>query len=56
LYKILYAFARASPGRQAIDQPLGAIGLEVPADLVELLAGISHHPAGLADIVAAFDR
>ena len=41
---------RAAGTGQAVDQPFGAIGLEVPADLVELLAGISHHPAGPADI------
>ena len=35
---------------QAVDQPLGAIGLEVASDLVELLARIAHHLAGAADI------
>src|SRR5262245_11912444 len=33
-----------------VEQPLGAIGLEVAADLVELLAAIAHYPTGLADV------
>jgi hypothetical protein len=40
---------RAGTG-QAVEQPVGAVSLEVPADLVELLARIAHHPAGLADV------
>jgi len=36
--------------RHAVEQPVGAVGLEVAADLVELLAGIAHHLAGLADV------
>lgn len=39
----------ARPG-QAVDQPLGAVGLVVPADLVELLPAVAHDFAGLADI------
>lgn len=35
---------------QAVDQPFGAVGLEVASDLVELLARIAHHLAGAADI------
>jgi hypothetical protein len=41
---------RGAGADQAVEQPVGAIGLEVPADLVELLARIAHHPAGLADV------
>ena len=33
-----------------VEQPVGAIGLEVAPDLVELLAAVAHQPAGLADI------
>jgi hypothetical protein len=40
---------RAGAG-DLVEQPLGAIGLEVAADLIELLAAVAHHPAGLADI------
>lgn len=40
-----------SPGAgQPVDQPLGAIGLEVATDLVELLARVAHHLAGLRDV------
>ena len=35
---------------QPVDQRLGAVGLEVAADLVELLAGVAHHLAGPADV------
>src|SRR5579883_2996737 len=35
---------------QSIDQPFGAIGLEVAPDLVELLPATAHHPAVLADV------
>ena len=35
---------------QAVDQPFGAVGLEVAADFVELLAGIPHHFAGAAHV------
>jgi hypothetical protein len=45
---------RAGAG-DPVEQPVGAIGLKVPTDLVELLARIAHHPAGLAD-VAEFGR
>ena len=41
---------RAAGAGQPVEQPLGAVGLEVPADLVELLARIAHHPAGFADV------
>ena len=33
-----------------VEQPLGALGLEVAADLVELLAAVAHYPTGLADV------
>jgi len=33
-----------------VEQAFGAIDLEVPADLVELLAAVAPHPAGLADV------
>ena len=33
-----------------VDQALGAIGLEIAPDLVELLTGITHHLAGSGDI------
>ena len=40
-----------APGAgQAVDQPVRPIGLKVAPDLVELLAGISYHLAGPADI------
>jgi hypothetical protein len=42
-------------GQHALEQPFGAIGLEVAADLVELLAAVAHHSTGLAD-VAQFGR
>ena len=35
---------------QAVQQARGAQGLLVAVDLVELLAGIAHHPTGLADV------
>jgi hypothetical protein len=35
---------------QAVDQPFGAVGLEVAADFVELLAGIPRHFAGAAHV------
>lgn len=35
---------------QPVDQPLGAIGLEVAADLVELLARVAHHLAGAGNV------
>jgi len=41
---------RPAGAGQPIDQPLGPLGLEVPADLVELLPAVAHHPAGLADV------
>jgi hypothetical protein len=36
---------------QAVEQALGAEGLEVPSDLVELLAGVTHDLAGLGYVV-----
>lgn len=40
-----------SPGAgKPVDQVLGAVGLEVAADLVELLAGIAHRLAGAGNI------
>jgi len=41
---------RAAGAGQTIEQPVGAEGLEVPADLVELLARVAHHPTGSADV------
>ncbi len=41
---------RAARAGQAVDQPVGAIGLEVAPDLVELLAAVAHHLAGPADV------
>ena len=41
---------RSACAGQSVDQPLGALGLEVAADLVELLARISHQFAGATDI------
>ena len=35
---------------QAVEQPLGAIGLKVAPDLIELLPAIADHPARLADV------
>ena len=40
----------AAGAGQPVDQPLGTKGLEVPADLVELLPAVAHHPAGLAHV------
>ncbi len=46
-----YPVGMRAPGAgQPVDQPLGAIGLEVAPDLVKLLAGIAHQLAGPADI------
>lgn len=39
----------ARPG-QPIDQPVRAVGLEVAADLVELLAAVADHLAGLGHV------
>jgi hypothetical protein len=36
---------------QPVEQALGAKGLEVAADLVELLARVAHHLAGPADVL-----
>jgi hypothetical protein len=33
-----------------VEQAVGAVGLEVAADLVELLAAVADDPAGLADV------
>jgi hypothetical protein len=44
---------RPLAARQAIDQPLGCVGLEVAADLVELLTGVAHHFAGAARMLSA---
>ena len=38
-------------GHVTVDQPFGAVGPEVPAELVELLARVAHHAAGLGDVV-----
>ena len=40
----------ATGARQAINQALRATGLEVAADLVELLAGVAHYLAGFGDV------
>jgi len=42
---------RALGTGQPIDQAVGAVGLEVAADLVELLARVAHQLAGLGDVV-----
>ncbi len=40
------------PGaRQPVDQPLGAVGLVVAPDLVELLPGVAHEAAGPGHVV-----
>jgi len=36
--------------RQPIDEPVGAVQLEAPPDLVELLAAVAHDPARLRDV------
>lgn len=41
---------RSPRAGKAVDQPLGAVGLEIAAYLVKLLPGIAHHLAGAADI------
>jgi hypothetical protein len=41
---------RSPRAGKAVDQPLGAISLEVASDLVKLLAGIAHHLAVAADV------
>lgn len=40
----------SAPGArgQAVDRPLGALGVEIATDLVELLGGIAHHLAHAA--------
>ena len=35
---------------QPVEQPLGAVHLEVAADLVEVLAAVAHDPARLRDV------
>jgi hypothetical protein len=35
---------------EPVEQPLGAVGLEVPADLVELLTAVAHDLAGLRHV------
>ena len=35
---------------QAVEQPIGAIGLKVAPDLIELLSAIADHPARLDDV------
>lgn len=41
---------RALGAGQPVEQPVGAIGLEVAADLIELLARIAHQLAGVGDV------
>jgi hypothetical protein len=41
---------RATRARKAVHQTIGAIGLEVAADLVELLAAVTHELAGFGDV------
>ena len=41
---------RAFGPRQAVNEALGSAGLEIAPDLVELLAGVTHHLAGAADV------
>jgi hypothetical protein len=41
---------RTAGTRQSIQEPIAAVHLVVPSDFVELLAGISHYLAGLADV------
>ena len=36
--------------RQPVEQPLGAVHLEVAADLVEVLPAVAHDPARLRDV------
>ena len=36
---------RAFRPRQAVDEALGPVGLEIAPDLLELLAGVAHHLA-----------
>jgi hypothetical protein len=33
-----------------VEQAFGAVGLEVAADLLELLAAVAHHPTGLGNV------
>jgi hypothetical protein len=42
---------RATGAGQPVDETIGAVGLEVAADLVELLAGVAHQLAGPGDVV-----
>ena len=42
---------RSARTGQSVDQPLGAVGLEVTTDLVKLLARVPHYLAGAAHVV-----
>lgn len=42
---------RAFCSRKPVKQALGAVGLVVAADFVELLAGIAHDAAGFGDVL-----
>jgi hypothetical protein len=41
---------RPSGAGQEVEQPIGAVGLKVAPDLIELLPAIADHPARLADV------
>lgn len=43
---------RAAHARQPVDKAFGAIGLEVPADLVELLTAVPYRLARLHSLIA----
>lgn len=47
---------RAAGAGRAVEQALGAIGLEIAADLVELLAAVAQQLAGLGDIAKVGGR
>jgi hypothetical protein len=39
-----------------VEQAFGAVGLEVAADLLGVLAAVAHHPTGLADVAQTGDQ
>jgi len=54
---VLDALGVRSPGpREHVDQPIGALGLIVAKDLLDLLPGITYDLAGLADDLQIFGQ
>jgi len=52
LYWLFHAVGMRTFGAgKTVQEPIGAVELVVPADLIELLAGVAHNPAGFRDIL-----